>query len=141
MTPIEQETAGSATARRPHWVVVALVAALLLAGAGVSYLGIRDQPLPNTEPAPTAVPSGDRVVHIDLPHENFPVPPGPHREQFQVNCTVCHSPRLAFTQPPLAEKQWQAVVHKMVAVYGAPLGAEDEREIVTYLTAVHSQTP
>ena len=75
-----------------------------------------------------------------LPYEEFAIPPGPSRERFQVSCTICHSPRLAFTQPRLLEKKWQEVVHKMVAVYGAPLSADEELEIVSYLSAVHGQT-
>jgi hypothetical protein len=127
--------------RLPRRVLVALVAVLFLAGAAVSYLGIQYQPLSGPNTAPDATSPIDPIVRIDLPHESFPLPPGPHREQFQVNCTICHSPRLAFTQPRLPEKKWQEVVHKMVAVYGAPAGPEEEREIVGYLSAVHGQTP
>jgi hypothetical protein len=79
---------------------------------------------------------GDPVYHIDVPMEEPHVPPGPHREEFTAVCRLCHSPRLALGQPVLTEKQWNAVVHKMVAVYQAPLSAEQERHIVAYLMAV-----
>ncbi len=141
MTPSEQETVIPATSPRPRRVLAILVAVLFVVGAVVSYIGIQYQPLSGPDTVPAAVPPTDPVVRIELPHEDFAVPSGPHRERFQVNCTICHSPRLAFTQPPLPEKKWQEVVHKMVAVYGAPLGAEEEREIVGYLSAVHGQTP
>lgn len=81
----------------------------------------------------------DPVYHIDLMIEDAQVPPGPHREEFTAVCRLCHSPRLALTQPVLSEKQWNAVVHKMVAVYQAPLSAEQERHIVAYLTAVQER--
>jgi hypothetical protein len=56
-----------------------------------------------------------------------------------VACTLCHSPRLAFTQPGFPEKKWGEVVHKMVAVYGAPISPGEERKIAAYLTAVHGE--
>jgi hypothetical protein len=141
MTPAEQEMVSPATSPRRRWLLVILVAALFVAGAFVSYVGIRYQPLSGSDTAPPTITPADPVVRIDLPHEDFPVPSGPHRERFQVNCTVCHSPRLVFTQPPLPEQKWQEVVHKMVAVYGAPPTPEEEREIISYLSAVHGQTP
>jgi len=141
MTPTEQETVTLTTSRRPRRVLVLLLAVLFIAGAVVSFIGIQYQPLSGPDTPPAATTFTDPVVRIDLPHEDFAAPPGPHRERFQVNCTICHSPRLAFTQPRLPEKKWQEVVHKMVIVYGAPAGPEVEREIVSYLTAVHGQTP
>ena len=123
--------------RWPLAALAAAVAALLVAAGVTSYFGARPRPLPAPEEPASA--AADPVVRIDLPHEDFPAPPGPDRERFQVNCTVCHSPRLAFTQPPLPEKKWQEVVHKMVAVYGAPIAADEERRIVSYLSAVHGQ--
>jgi hypothetical protein len=54
-----------------------------------------------------------------------------------VACTLCHSPRLALTQPRLNVKQWEAVVHKMAAVYGAPLTTAQEQEIVEYFVSLH----
>jgi mono/diheme cytochrome c family protein len=126
--------------RRQPWALLALVAALFVGAAAVSYFGARPRPLPESGPPPAAATPVDPVVRIDLPHQDYPVPSGPYREQFQVNCTVCHSPRLAFTQPPLPEKKWQEVVHKMVAAYGAPLAPDEEGRIVTYLSAVHGQS-
>jgi hypothetical protein len=39
-----------------------------------------------------------------------------------------------FTQPRFSEKKGSEVVHKMVAVYGARILSEKEKEITTYLT-------
>lgn len=129
------------TLRQPRRVVIVLVAALLIAGAVVSYIGIQHKPLSALDSVPAGFTARDPVVRIELPHEDFALPSGPHRARFQVSCTVCHSPRLAFTQPALPEKKWQEVVHKMVAVYGAPLGPGDEIAVVNYLTAVQGQAP
>jgi hypothetical protein len=64
------------------------------------------------------------------------IPDGPNREQFIALCRLCHSTRLILTQPRFPEKKWAEVVHKMVAVYGAPLLPEEEQSVVAYLTAV-----
>ena len=45
---------------------------------------------------------------------------GPHRDEFQTSCLICHSARLPFGQPPFGREKWAEIVHKMVAVYGAP---------------------
>jgi hypothetical protein len=125
--------------------LVALVAALFLVGGLLSYAGIQYQPLSGPErPMAGGVASdvaGDAVVRIDLPFDDCPNPPGPHRDRFEANCKVCHSARLVFTQPRLPEKKWQDVVRKMVAAYGAPLSPDEEREIVSYLLAVHGPPP
>ena len=79
----------------------------------------------------------DPLVHsIALPDAWPAIPDGPNRPQFEALCRLCHSPRLVLTQPCLTEPKWAEVVHKMVAVYGAPIAPEQEREIVAYLTAI-----
>jgi hypothetical protein len=45
------------------------------------------------------------------------------------------------TQPRLSEKKWGEVVHKMVAVYGAPITPEEERAVVAYLIAIRGAAP
>jgi hypothetical protein len=116
-----------------------LVLALFLGAAAVSYFGTRGgEPGPVTIRSPAPGPT-EPVVSITLPQEDVEIPPGPNREQFRVACTVCHSPRLAFTQPRFGEKKWAEVVHKMVAVYGAPIPAADEPALVAYLTAVRGK--
>jgi hypothetical protein len=64
------------------------------------------------------------------------VPLAPNHEQFTALCRLCHSPLLVLTQPRLSEKKWGEVVHKMVAVYGAPIPTQQEKEIVAYLTEI-----
>jgi hypothetical protein len=127
------------TGRRSLPILLAAVVILLAAGAWVSWLGTRGQSYAETQQTAEPLRSPGPVVRIDLPHAETEVPPGPHRERFQVACTVCHSPRLVFTQPRFAEKKWAEVVHKMVAVYGAPISLQEEREIASYLAAVRGQ--
>ncbi len=111
------------------------VITLLCAGGYVSWLGTR--PAEGTAaPVRPPAPAAGSVVSMNLPEAALLLPPGPNRGRFEDSCKICHSPRLVFTQPPLAEKQWSEVVHKMVAVYGAPLNAAEEREIVVYLNAI-----
>jgi hypothetical protein len=124
---------------RTRRFLVPVVLLLLVAGAGVSWVGTRgqrpaDRPLAS-EPQQSAGP----IVSIEMPHENLELPPGPHRDRFQDSCTLCHSPRLPLTQPPFPEKEWAEIVHKMVATYGAPLDSQEEHEVVAYLTAVHGK--
>jgi hypothetical protein len=131
---------GSTTeSRRGLPVLVGVVVLLLAAGAWVSWLGTRGGGSPMAEPVGEAPQPAGPVVRIELPHPDLALPPGPHRERFTVACTVCHSPRLAFTQPGFPEKKWAEIVHKMVAVYGAPITASEEGEIVSYLGTVHGK--
>jgi hypothetical protein len=119
---------------------VAIVLVLLSVGiaTAVAYYGTRERPLaaapPITQPENVAFPVVQTIV---LPHQEPELPPGSHREQARASCTVCHSPRLLLTQPPLSRDQWTGVVKKMVAVYGAPITLEEEPRIVEYLTEVH----
>jgi hypothetical protein len=132
----------NAAGRGKRRFLVPVVLLLLVAGAWVSWVGTRGQQAPDRDGearAEQSPQSAGPVVSIELPHANLELPPGPHRDRFQVSCTLCHSPRLPLTQPPFPEKQWAEVVHKMVATYGAPLDPEEEREVVAYLTAVRGE--
>jgi hypothetical protein len=126
--------------RHTRRFLVPVVVLLLVAGAWVSWIGTRGQGAAQREgevAAEPSVQSAGPIVSIELPHANLELPHGPHRDRFQVSCTLCHSPRLPLTQPPFPEKEWAEIVHKMVVTYGAPLDPEEEREVVAYLTAVH----
>lgn len=77
-----------------------------------------------------------QLVHITLPDEPAPVPPGPHVETYQQNCLICHSARYVTMQPKFPRATWEAEVKKMVGAYGASISEADQREIVEYLVAV-----
>jgi hypothetical protein len=115
-------------------ILIAVLGSLSFAIAAPGRSSVRRSAAPIT----TTWHPRDPVYHVDLPIEEPHVPPGPYRDEFTAVCRLCHSPRLALNQPVLTEKQWNAVVHKMVAVYQAPLSAEQERHIVAYLTAVQA---
>jgi hypothetical protein len=111
----------------------ALAAVLAVLGATLPSAG---RPVPEVD----LVSSGP-VHSIALPDAAPHVPDGPNRAQFQAYCRLCHSPRLVLTQPRFSQKQWDAVVKKMVKVYGAPIPPEQEADVVTYLTAVRGTQP
>jgi hypothetical protein len=129
-------------ARGKPWLIGLMALVLFgLLGTAVATYGIRD-PADNAPVPPSkkgAESAQGTITRIAMPYDDPPIPPGPHREEFRTACTACHSPRLVFTQPILNQKQWNAVVHKMVAVYGAPLSGEEEKQIVSYLQTVHGK--
>jgi hypothetical protein len=119
-----------------------LLTVLLLVVAGlVAYAGTREREPPPPPGEPAALPEvvEGAVRSMTLPHDEPEAPPGPHREQFVVSCTLCHSARLVLTQPFLPEKTWSAVVQKMAKVYGAPITPREQKEIIAYLTAVRGK--
>src|SRR5208282_5970049 len=75
------------------------------------------------------------------PAWDIELPEGPHRDEFQTSCLICHSARLPLGQPPFGREKWAEVVHKMVAVYGAPITSEDESRVVDYLLAARPPAP
>jgi hypothetical protein len=112
---------------RSRWrsLAAGAVLVLTLAALGVAVTSARS---PGRRP---------KVWSIELPYEEPPrVPPGPNVAQFTAYCRLCHSPRLALTQPRLTGKRWGEVVRKMVTVYGAPIPPSQEPAVVEYLTAV-----
>jgi mono/diheme cytochrome c family protein len=123
--------------RRSQKVAIILTVVVGLITTAVAYLGTRGDPQapvsPPTAPAAAAALPEQGIV---LPHDEPELPPGPHQRAFAASCTVCHSTRLALTQPPLPRPKWEEVVHKMVKTYGAPLTPEAEGQAVDYLTAV-----
>jgi hypothetical protein len=123
--------------------VPAVVILFAIAGL-VSYYGIRPAnggPQPSVSSAQEQGPETPRspIVSVVLPYEEPDLPPGPHRHEFHVACTTCHSTRLVLTQPPFPKAKWGEVVHKMVATYGAPLSIEDEARAVDYLVAIRGK--
>lgn len=134
------DTAGDNRIPSGRKYILAALVLLLIAGAGIAYVGTRGSPLPEVAARPaTAVDLTSQVVTLDLPALEPDVPQGPHRQTFQVSCTVCHSLRVPLSQPRLPEAKWKEVVHKMVAAYGAPMTPDQEKEIVAYLMTVRGK--
>jgi mono/diheme cytochrome c family protein len=63
--------------------------------------------------------------------------PGPAMEVTRANCVNCHSADYVILQPRGDAKQWQAVVTKMIKVFGAPIAPENEKPIVEYLSSAY----
>jgi hypothetical protein len=75
------------------------------------------------------------------PAWDIELPEGPHRDEFQTSCLICHSARLPLGQPRFGRERWAEIVHKMVAAYGAPVTTEQQVEVVDYLLAVRPPGP
>ena len=70
----------------------------------------------------------------------YPVPtlelaPGDSRQDVQIYCNTCHSPRYITMQPPLPAATWEAEVNKMNKAYGAGIPEENAKKIIEYLQA------
>jgi sulfite dehydrogenase (cytochrome) subunit B len=76
---------------------------------------------------------------ITLPPENTlaTLAPGPGMEVARANCGICHSTDYIVRQPRGDAKQWEAVVTKMVKVFGAPISPENGKTIVEYLSSAY----
>ena len=133
------ETSDLADATRRQRFGLILTATLIVTAAGFSYLGTRDAWVADDR-RPEGRPSTASVLETD-PAWDFELPEGPHRAEFQTSCLICHSARLPFGQPPFHKEKWAEVVHKMVAVYGAPMTPKDESEVVDYLLAARPPAP
>jgi len=128
---------GDATSRQRFGLVLSLV--LVVIAAGISYSGTRDAWVtadrrPDREVVAMSGVAADPAWDIELPE-------GPHRDEFQTSCLICHSARLPFGQPPFGREKWAEIVHKMAAVYGAPITTEDESHVVDYMLAARPPAP
>ena len=76
---------------------------------------------------------------ITLPDDNAygALVPGPGDAITRNRCVMCHSTDYVVMQPRGDAKQWQAVVTKMIKVFGAPVDDADAKAIVEYLTAAY----
>ena len=77
---------------------------------------------------------------ITLPADNemATLKPGPGMEVARANCMICHSTDYVVRQPQGDAKQWQALVTKMIKVFGAPIAPENEKTIVEYLSSAYA---
>jgi mono/diheme cytochrome c family protein len=74
---------------------------------------------------------------IQLPADNpdSQLKPGAGVNVASLNCAICHSLDYIVRQPPMAPAQWEAEVHKMITVFGAPIRDADAKVIAEYLAA------
>jgi len=76
---------------------------------------------------------------ITLPADNdyAKLTPGPHSDLAQTQCQFCHSTDYIVMQPRGSATQWEAVVTKMIKVFGAPTSEADAKAITEYLTRAY----
>jgi hypothetical protein len=74
-----------------------------------------------------------KSVSVDLPDAGATFPGGVEAEAINNNCLACHSTEMVLNQPALSKAAWDGIVHKMIAVYKAPIDDKDVGAIVAYL--------
>ena len=77
---------------------------------------------------------------IQIPPDTVQLTPSalPGYAKAQANCTMCHSAEYMRYQPPNAARPyWDAMVHRMKAVFKAPIADEDMPDIVDYLARTY----
>lgn len=86
--------------------------------------------------APLAQAGEMGAVHsITLPTIPPELKEGAGKEKVMTLCTICHTPDYIPMQPLLPAKTWDALVQKMIKVFGAPVNEEDAKTISSYLAA------
>jgi len=109
--------------------------------AGVVYAQLkqgvyRPAELGTMQQAAPAALSMDAVYEVSA----YPVPalelaPAEGRQDVQIYCNTCHSPRYITMQPPLPAETWEAEVNKMTKTFGATIPDESAKKIIQYLQA------
>ena len=100
------------------------------------FMAASAQQASNSALSKTAKAAKNPVQEITLPQYPPESPPGPNLEAFQEHCLLCHSARYVTMQPRFSRTVWEKEVKKMVDVYGAPITAAEQQQIVEYLVAV-----
>ena len=85
-----------------------------------------------------AAPVGAKDIQIPPDTVQLTPSPLPGYAKAQASCTMCHSAEYMRYQPPNAARPyWDAMVHRMKAVFKAPIADEDMPAIVDYLAATY----
>ena len=107
--------------------------------AGVVYADLKkgyyapDQLGSIQQAAPSALsPDADYEVSA-YPVPSLDLAPGDGRQDVQIYCNTCHSPRYITMQPPLPAATWEDEVNKMNKAYGAGISEDTSRKIIEYL--------
>ena len=103
-----------------------IVFAMLVAGA--AFLVQRHAPIAQAEEMGS-------VHTITLPTMPPDLKEGAGKDKTMVFCAICHSLDYISMQPRLPAKNWDALVQKMIKVFGAPITEEDAKTISSYLAA------
>jgi len=81
------------------------------------------------------------ALDITLPPDNpyGLLAPGAGADLTQRSCVLCHSTDYIVRQPRGGAGQWQAVVTKMIKVFGAPVTEADAKTIIDYLAHAYGE--
>jgi mono/diheme cytochrome c family protein len=92
--------------------------------------------LGNIQQAAPAALSPDADYEVSAyPVSTLELAPGDGRQDVQIYCNTCHSPRYITMQPPLPAATWEDEVSKMNKAYGAAIPEENATKIIEYLQA------
>jgi len=119
--------------------VAIIVAAFAMAiTAGIVYADLKkgyyapDQlGVQQAAPAALSTDSDYQVSAYAVP--TLELAPGDGRQDVQIYCNICHSPRYITMQPPLPAATWEEEVNKMNKAYGAGISEDTTRKIIAYL--------
>lgn len=89
----------------------------------------------------TAADKTERAIKLPDDNAMATLKPGPGVDVSTANCAICHSTDYIVRQPGNDAKHWEAEVRKMVTVFGAPIGDEDVKVIVDYLSSAYGPQP
>jgi cytochrome c5 len=79
----------------------------------------------------------DKIIAQPPDHAFGALADGPGVQVARNGCGICHSTDYIVIQPRGDAKQWDAVVTKMLKVYGAPISESDAKAIVEYLATAY----
>jgi len=88
---------------------------------------------------PLAVAAQLKTIMLPPDHPYGDLKPGPGVEVTQRVCRACHSTDYIVMQPRGDAKQWEAVLTKMIKVFGASISDEDAKAVVGYLSTVYGK--
>jgi cytochrome c5 len=88
---------------------------------------------------PLAAAAQTKTITLPPDHPYGDLKPGPGIEVAQRVCRACHSTDYIEMQPRGDARQWEAVVTKMIKVFGASMSDEDAKAIVRYLSTVYGK--
>lgn len=86
---------------------------------------------------PLAAWAADKSITLPPDNPYADLKPGPGMEVTRFHCVSCHSTDYIVMQPRGDAKQWQAVVTKMIKVYGVELSEREIQAIVEYLASAY----
>ena len=83
--------------------------------------------------AAAAAAAADKTITMPPDDAYAALRQGAGMETTRQQCVLCHSTDYIVMQPHGNARQWDAVVTKMIKVFGAPVNDQDAKTIVEYL--------